>query len=244
MIDTSAFVDLTRGFFGDVQLGSAKENDALEEVVSSSFLRHYLTKRDWTSLRALLCSLGDNTERFVAMYFSEEYDSCLGSDFLHALCLRGAPVDVVRTLVQLCPGMVSERDSLGRTPLHIAVENGDGDNSLSVVRFLLSQYPKAVETRDKNGMTPLMRACRRTAKPNPDMRHCGGKLDGATLVSLVKVLALASPQSVIVEDKSERTALEHAILLGAPVAVVKLLQRVTIDVRRRRMESFDYEAWA
>lgn len=48
----------------------------------------------------------------------------------------------------------------------------------------------------------------------------------------VKLLAMASPQSVPLEDRDDTSALEYAILSDADVHIVKFLMRVTQDTLR------------
>jgi len=161
-MDTLAFVDLTRGFFGEpTQISSVDFDDTLAELLTSKYLHQYLIKKDWGNMRALLVSLGDKAGQLLSPVFAVEYGSCVGSNFLHTVCSCNIPIDIVQMIVGLCPSLISERDSHGQTPLHVAVQRAGRGSSIAIVRFLLSQHPAAAMAKDREGMTPLMHACGR-----------------------------------------------------------------------------------
>ena len=56
-----------------------------------------------------------------------------------------------------CRTMLADRDSLGRTPLRVAVDN----EQIAVVDMLMKEYGNHldVDTRDDRGWTPLASAC-------------------------------------------------------------------------------------
>ena len=65
---------------------------------------------------------------------------------------RKAPLDVVKAVVEAYPNGLSEKDSYGRTPLHIAIVEGC---NASVVKFILSRNPGMASEKDFNGEIPL-----------------------------------------------------------------------------------------
>ena len=87
---------------------------------------------------------------------SDEYEPEAGTTALHESCSEGN-LEVVQFLLKsLPPEYVNIRDSLARTPLHIAVE----DNHIEIVAVLLKQPIILVNAQDRDGSTALHAASR------------------------------------------------------------------------------------
>ena len=71
---------------------------------------------------------------------------------IHAALVYGAPDDVIRLLLKICPGAVQCADDQRMLPLHLAFRHGASD---STVGFLLDLFPEAVHARDFNRHTPV-----------------------------------------------------------------------------------------
>lgn len=68
-----------------------------------------------------------------------------------ALC-RGAPADLMFTMLQLHPLSVEAHDWDGNLPLHLAMMH---NAERSVVEMILQEYPQAIEVRNDKGKLPL-----------------------------------------------------------------------------------------
>jgi ankyrin repeat protein len=142
------------------------------------------------------------------------------------LCIQhDPPTYIVELLLLTSPESLTHFDSFHRTPLHIAV--GTGAN-LSVVRLLAYAHPAACSVRDVDGKTPLILAC--------DSGSCGKLYENdfrdettweSPSIALVWTLIHAYPLSITLEDDDETNALEHAIISGASIEVVEVIQHAT-----------------
>uniref|UniRef100_A0A6U2DN02 Uncharacterized protein n=1 Tax=Pseudictyota dubia TaxID=2749911 RepID=A0A6U2DN02_9STRA len=158
------------------------------------------------------------------------------TDLLHTLCAHRPPNHIVERILKKNPSLVSSRDCEMRTPLHVAIECGA---SSGVIRRLLSVDPTAAELKDSEGRTPLILACGEMGREEYESKE-HEKLRVHRLTKAIRLMAQIAPQSSIIEDDDEMTALEHAISCDAPIEIVKELQKVTarsmmqVDRRRRR----------
>lgn len=106
------------------------------------------------------------------------------------------------------PDACAVRDSLGRTPLMLAVQNKKADKH--VIRALIRVYPSAVEHRTANGYLPL-----HLAVQSKYARE-----------SVVKTLITEYPKSIYEKSHKGETALHVACLVSKiPYDVVELLVR-------------------
>eukprot|EP00567_Pseudictyota_dubia_P012555 CAMPEP_0197449262 /NCGR_PEP_ID=MMETSP1175-20131217/20710_1 /TAXON_ID=1003142 /ORGANISM="Triceratium dubium, Strain CCMP147" /LENGTH=251 /DNA_ID=CAMNT_0042981327 /DNA_START=72 /DNA_END=828 /DNA_ORIENTATION=+ len=146
------------------------------------------------------------------------------TNLLHTLCAHRPPNNIVELVLARNPRLVSSRDSLHRTPLHVAIEHGA---SSGVIRRLLSVDPYSAELKDSQGRTPLIVACHEFGGARFESEE-HEKLRVHRLTKAIKLLTQLSPRSsIVIEDDDEVTALEHAISSGAPLAIVKELQKIT-----------------
>ena len=140
---------------------------------------------------------------------------------LHACARFNPPAHIVKVLLELLPESPIFVDCLDRTPLHIAV--GTRAN-FSTIQMLVDAYPKACAILDTDGKTPLHLAC--DSACTLFMGDEGRERDLPN-TDLVSMMIEAWPSAVPWEDNYGTSALEYAILSGAPIEVVRLLQAVT-----------------
>ena len=148
---------------------------------------------------------------------------------LHACARFNPPAHIVTGLLELVPESPSCVDCMGRTPLHIAA--GMRAN-LSTIQLLTDVYPAACAIPDKDGMTPLHLACDSACELFVGDEQCCEREPPS--YDVVSMIINAWPSVVPQEDNYDRSALEYAILSGAPMKVVRLLQAVTINQTKKQ----------
>lgn len=74
---------------------------------------------------------------------------------LHWACYSGAPVVVIQTLVDWHPDGLFETEDNGKTPLRLAIDNAQHENSPQNIEFLIQAGPEAMEIRDKEDNLPF-----------------------------------------------------------------------------------------
>mmetsp|Transcript_33345 Transcript_33345/g.50167 ORF Transcript_33345/g.50167 Transcript_33345/m.50167 type:complete len:217 (-) Transcript_33345:675-1325(-) len=140
-----------------------------------------------------------------------------GMTFLHAIVRDNPPLDIVGNTIKLCPEMVAARDGLGRTPLHIAA--GSKVSSL-LLKLIARAYPAACDAQDEDGRTPLHFVCDTSfilfSDNDPSQK--------ASQHEAVVALLSESSHASTIEDADEMSPLEHAIMCGASLKTVQLLQ--------------------
>jgi ankyrin repeat protein len=126
---------------------------------------------------------------------------------------------------------------MNRTPLHIAAGTRA---DLSTIQLLVNASPSSCSIRDVNGMTPLHLACKSTCEI-----YTGNEEDctrDPPTCDVISTLLKAYPTAVTLEDKEGTSALEHAILSGAPVDVVNLLQTITCQQNQMKAHQIQMKA--
>ena len=71
---------------------------------------------------------------------------------LHEALRRGAPADLVYTLLELYPLAAEAEDTEGNLPLHLAMQYNAASD---VVRIILQEYPQVMEIPNERGQLPL-----------------------------------------------------------------------------------------
>ena len=118
---------------------------------------------------------------------------------LHYAALRGAPVEVVRALMDAYPEGARKTDDEGCLPLHFAA-------TVEVVRALLDANPEGAGMADEDGRLPLHVAAARRAP-----------------VEVIRALLDAYPEGARKTDDYGNLPLHFAAAYGAPVDVVRML---------------------
>lgn len=122
--------------------------DALKGIVRMRDKRgitpiHLLCKKLDSCLEENGSNMDDLWQLFLDMIRNDS------SPELHTICELGltCPLSVVRYAVEQLPSQASQRDSKGRTPLHIATTDCQGE----VISLLADVYPPAARMTDKEG---------------------------------------------------------------------------------------------
>jgi len=201
-------------------------------VVKVSILMKLITSAQWDALRKYLASEEGICNVAKEMMSVGGYDSelgiqeCDGSMTMHLVARAHPPLDIVAKLMRFNPALTAQVDALGRTPLHVAAAYGA---SPQVVRFLLQQDVSAAAKLDFEGKTPLHLCCEKCCGEGAcDPGLGNGQLVKGPMSEVLKMLAKAFPDSLNREDEMEMSPLEHAIVNGADVKVVKLLQKLSV----------------
>eukprot|EP00574_Skeletonema_japonicum_P010971 CAMPEP_0201729404 /NCGR_PEP_ID=MMETSP0593-20130828/18987_1 /ASSEMBLY_ACC=CAM_ASM_000672 /TAXON_ID=267983 /ORGANISM="Skeletonema japonicum, Strain CCMP2506" /LENGTH=250 /DNA_ID=CAMNT_0048221743 /DNA_START=182 /DNA_END=935 /DNA_ORIENTATION=+ len=162
-----------------------------------------------------------------------------GITLLHAIVRENPPLDIVTSIIKLCPEMLAAKDGLGRTPLHIAA----GSRACPLLLKLIAcAYPAACDIQDEGGRTPLHFVCDTSfvlfandgLPPSTPQQQKGPKYEA------VVALLSESLNAAAIEDSGEMSPLEHAIMCDASLKTVKLLQasaRKSMQSRARSMST-------
>lgn len=113
-------------------------------------------------------------------------------------------------------------DCLNRTPLHVAA--GTRAN-LATIQLLTDACPVACSVRDEDGKTPLHLACDSACELFKGDKDRGERDPPSydAVITIIKAWISAVPW----EDNDGTSALEHAILSGAPIKIIRLLKATT-----------------
>jgi len=195
-----------------------------QEPIHSRLIAH----QNWDAVRQTIAT-GKGQDELQAEFLE------LGIDgVLQFVCRFHPPVDVVATLAKGFPGSVTQADSAGRYPLHIACKWGA---SPQVVRFLAEECPEVARLQDDTGKTPLHHLCLSYTQ-NYSTTKNGGIPVASAFLEIAKGLCKASPSTVNLEDKDDSTALEYAIFAGVNLKAVRVLQKASEkDWKERRKVS-------
>jgi len=127
------------------------------------------------------------------------------------------PPEVVTKIVDICPNLVFELDSLERTPLHFAVLRGVCQ---PIVSLLIQKNPDAVFMKDSRGKTPLIlacdiytRECKNGIRPLIDYGSGGAYtlLYPGPSLKVVKSLLRQNPQTVFDSDDAGLMASDYIL---------------------------------
>jgi ankyrin repeat protein len=194
-----------------------------------------LTKsEDWKMLRTLIAVSSPDCFRAIASSIPSISEPGLnGTTILHAIVRHNPPLDIVGIIIMLCPDMPASRDGLGWTPLHIAACS---NASPLLLKFIARAYPAACDAQDEEGKTPLHFVCEPCSILSEDDRSSKPQEASIHHEAVVALLS-ESMHAATMEDDEEMTPLEHAIMNGASLKTVKLLQSAAAKTLRSRARS-------
>lgn len=203
--------------------------DAGPQVVSGAELqqKREIAEQTWDQVRRWLWENPLPEQRQEAAYIRGTADATP----LHLMCkLYHPPVDVIATMVEAAPEIVSWTDSHGWLPLHHACANGADPE---VMKVLIEAYPDGKTTQDNQKRTPLhFYATRNSDNPAlmtenaillsdtfaaeltdkagmlPMHYACAYGTDGVVL----EVLAEAYPESLTARENKGRTPMHLAMV--------------------------------
>lgn len=199
-------------------------------------LFHQIESNDWKSffLEFLSNVEGRSNFQLLAELVEEKSAFFHGMTFLHAVARFNPPPQLVQEIIELCPNAPRSQDCLGRTPLHVMAGTGASNE---VIKVLVTAYPDACMIQDVNGRTPLHLLCNSSCKLFEDDIK---KKSKPSLVSVCELL-LASPESVMLEDNEEMSAIEYALCSDADMKTIKILQRSTQRIHMRRQKEIEID---
>eukprot|EP00984_Skeletonema_dohrnii_P026610 scaffold15958_cov72-Skeletonema_dohrnii-CCMP3373.AAC.3 len=203
-----------------------------------------ILNQDWKMIRTLIAATSPDCFRDLADSISSCSQHKLnGMTLLHAIVRDNPPLDIVANIIKLCPEMAAARDGLGRTPLHIAA----GSNaSPLLLKLIACAYPAACDAQDEDGRTPLHFVCDTSSSfvlftdnedgDDPSFTPQAQDQKAPKHEAIVALLSESLFASTI-EDADEMNPLEHAIMCGASLKTVKLLQASATKSLRSRARS-------
>lgn len=180
-----------------------------------------LVSRDWKTLSAILTKPALFRHVACAVSSRSEFN---GMTLLHAVVRCNPPLDIVAQIIHLCPDMLSTKDCLQRTPLHVAA--GSSNTSALLLKLLAHACPGACEVQDVEGKTPLHFACDSTCVLFQEDHDRDSTSQPPNHVAIATLLSY-SIHATTIEDDEEMSPLEHAIMSDASIETVKLLQSAT-----------------
>ncbi len=190
-------------------------------IVDDNFIMSLLNVievKDWTAFESIALS---SSSIFIAL--TAAIANCPifnGMTLLHSVARYNAPLTLVTRMIEICPEMTIARDCLGRTALHVAA---GCRASPALIKAIANANPAACDATDEDGTTPLHFACDSSCVLFEDERSFlpqGPPPDH----DAIRALLSESIRASTIECKDEITPVENAILSGASIKTVKLLQ--------------------
>ena len=186
-------------------------------------LLNLIKVQDWTMFQSIALSSSSFFKALAAAIANRQIFN--GMTLLHAVVRYNAPLTLVTKMMDNCPEMTTARDCLGRTALHVAA---GCRASPAVIKAVAQVNPAACDATDQDGNTPLHFACDsscvlfeddRNRNRSPQEKPPPPPDDDA-----IAALLSESIHAATIECHEEINPVEHAILSGASIKSVKLLQ--------------------
>jgi hypothetical protein len=151
---------------------------SLSRVQDRDSIHAFIEERDWKAAFKMLrqgnphCPIAewedaddeDEERRKISRRRSCEVSDGFHTNILLKACQRGAPVELINTIIILYPEMIKEVSGTGKTPLHAAC---DCNAPLKVIECLcdelLMESPALIIAEDSMGQTALDCAVKRNA---------------------------------------------------------------------------------
>ncbi|KAL7548852.1 hypothetical protein ACHAWF_012120 [Thalassiosira exigua] len=149
-----------------------------------------------------------------------------GMTLLRACVRFDVPSTVLDQTIKLYPQALRLADCMGRTPLRVAA--GSSSTPL-VIKHLTVEYPQACKIQDEDGMTPLHFACDTTCQLFEDDQAASR---GPPCLLTIRILLAGSLEAVVLDDSDGTNVVEYALLSGASMEVINLLQKASLRVLR------------
>ena len=184
--------------------------------------------QEWTKLEKKVAS-----EHKLFKVISEHIQNCdefSGMTLLHAVVKYSPPIHIIEAMLHAHGDALKGQDCVGRTPLHVACGTG---TDAQIIRRLVQAYPNACDIQDEDGRLPLHLAC-----DTECVLFEGDQTPRAPpSIDVVRALLSGSIRSVLVEDEDEMSPIEYAIVSGANLNVVKMLQKASMSTRRKEAKN-------
>lgn len=188
---------------------------------SVAILLDLIGMQDWNTFRSAALS-SSAFFRDLTNYISNcpEFN---GMTLLHAVVRCNPPLDIVAKMMDICPDLPASKDCLGRTPLHVAA--GSAATPM-LIKLIAHANPASCDATDEDGKTPLHFACDsfcelfqddvNQSRPPREVCH-----------DTIRALLAMSLHAATIDDIDERNPVEYAILSGAQLPTVKMLQKAS-----------------
>jgi len=201
----------------------AKDRDVVVTDTSDLILQ-----QEWRLIRRLFSNQREEAIEHVATWLGTDADN-----LLHWVCRSHPPEDIIKLFYACNPKSIQQADGEGQYPIHKACQYGA---SLRVILFLLKSCRLAASAQDSSGKTPLHLLSKHYPR-NYDIEDDPEEIPVTiAMVEIVKILCLAAPDIVNLEDKDGESAVEIALECNAPLKVIKELQRASEkDWKARRI---------
>lgn len=205
-----------------------KNSNALNNDIA---LCHLISKQAWDRVEHML---NDESNELLRINVPQSGSATITDDLIVHYALQcDAPLRIVMALSTLFPSSICSGDDYGRYPLHVAVKNGCRPE---LIEYLVQANPDAARIQDSFGKTPIHYAGETYAeelvgKVVPDLNA----VHHFTL-RVVELLVEAGPESVNLEDENEMNPIEHAIVNGVHIRILKTMQRASRKEWRRKSE--------
>mmetsp|Transcript_2562 Transcript_2562/g.3622 ORF Transcript_2562/g.3622 Transcript_2562/m.3622 type:complete len:298 (+) Transcript_2562:164-1057(+) len=209
-------------------LGGSKEKEKSYDV---SKLPEWIQNQEWRIIRSLFANARQDAVQFISEKSQEPV--------LHLVCRYHPPIDIVRLLYHAFPNAICIANAVGRYPIHLACRCGA---SPTVIQFLIKKNQLVASLQDSTGRTPLHITCEFYSRTYDPMLEGSKSLSPEEAITeVVLVLCEVAPGSVNLEDREDRSPTEAAIEFGAPLKVVKKIQKTSEKdwKSRRRLSEED-----
>ena len=135
---------------------------------------------------------------------------------IHFACKCQAPLIVINQLSLRYPQSLESADEFGRFPIHVATKWGATQD---VIIFLVRTNLPAAGLQDDLGKTPMHYVGECHAH---QYTLC---LTEENVLQVLKILKIAAPLSVNLEDNEDMNSIEYALEHDASLKVIKYMQR-------------------
>jgi ankyrin repeat protein len=200
-----------------------------ERKAGVSQIPRLITEQDWTAIRFALSEKRKEVIEFLESNSNSpecsNQEDTQDQTVLNLCCRFHPPLDVVQAFHECNTNAINQADRAGRYPIHTACYHGA---SSAVIAFLLQANQLAAETQDEMGKTPLHLTCEHYAKnfdPVLAKKHKSSKDEA--IIEVTRLLCMVAPNTVNLEDDEDQSPLEIAIDSGAPLRMIKKLQKVS-----------------
>ncbi|KAL7548777.1 hypothetical protein ACHAWF_012039 [Thalassiosira exigua] len=190
------------------------------------------TNVDWASLAIALQSDDALSDFSVLAAISKDFSTgCI----LHEAIATGIPDKIVVLLAQRCPAFVSQLDSNGRFPIHVACFLG---SSSEFVSHCIDINPTSSIAEDIDGNTPIQLLCKGRWKGNWDKSNPAADMN---MVDILSMLYRDVPSSILQVDSCGMCPIEIAIRSNLGLKFIQILQHMTV-VTCRQLKGDDTQA--